>query len=52
MQEFHKDYNRKAIIAPKFLRMLWLKEEKLDDVREALEEIIPTKSLINCAIKL
>jgi len=37
MQEFHKDYSRKVIIAPKCLRMLWLKEEKLDEVREALK---------------
>jgi len=36
MQEFHRDYSRKVIIAPKFLRMLWLKEENLDDVRKAL----------------
>jgi len=36
MQEFHRDYIRKTIIAPKFLRMLWLKE-KLDEVREALK---------------
>jgi len=34
MQEFHKDYSRKA---PKFLRMLWLKEEKLDEVKEVLK---------------
>ena len=37
MEEYHKEYSRKAIIAPKVLRMLWLKEEKLDEVREALE---------------
>jgi len=37
MQEFHRDYNRKVIIAPKFLRMLRLKEEKLDEVRECLK---------------
>jgi len=37
MEEYHKEYSRKAIIAPKFLRMLWLKEEKLDEVREALK---------------
>jgi len=37
MEEFHRDYNRKAIIAPKILRILWLKQEKLDEVREALK---------------
>jgi len=37
MEEYHKKYRRKAIIASKFLRMLWLKEEKLDEVREALK---------------
>ena len=37
MQEFHKYYSRKVIIAPKFLRMLWLKEEKLDEVKEVLK---------------
>jgi len=37
MQEFHKNYSRKVIIAPKFLRMLWLKEEKLDEVKEVLK---------------
>jgi len=37
MQEFHRDYSRKVIIAPKFLRMLWLKEEKQDEVRECLK---------------
>jgi len=37
MQEFHIDYSRKAIIAPKFLRILWLKEEKLDEVSECLK---------------
>jgi len=37
MQEFHRDYKRKAIIAPKFLRMVRLKEEKLDEVREVLK---------------
>jgi len=37
MEEYHKEYSKKAIITPKFLRMLWLKEEKLDEVREALK---------------
>jgi len=37
MEEYHKEYNRKEIIAPKVLRMLWLKKEKLDEVREALK---------------
>jgi len=36
MEEYHKDFSRKVIIAPKVLKMLWLKEEKLDDVKEAL----------------
>jgi len=36
MGEYHKSFGRKVIIAPKVLKMLWLKEEKLDDVREAL----------------
>jgi len=36
-QEFPKDYSRKAIITPNFLRMLWLKEEKLDEVKEVLK---------------
>jgi len=36
MQGFHRDYSKKSIIDPKFLRMLWLKEENLDEVREAL----------------
>jgi len=37
MEEYHREYSRKAIITPKFLRMLWLKEEKLDEIREALK---------------
>jgi len=37
MEEYHKEYNRKAIITPNVLRMLLLKEEKLHDVREALK---------------
>jgi len=37
IQEFHGEYSRKAIITPKFLTMLWLKEEKLDEVREILK---------------
>jgi len=36
MEEYHKSFSRKVIISPKVLKMLWLKEEKLDDVREAL----------------
>jgi len=36
VQGFHREYGKKAIIAFKFLRMLWLKEENLDKVREAL----------------
>jgi len=36
IQEFHKEYSRKVIIAPKFIRMLWLKEQNLDEVREIL----------------
>jgi len=35
MEEYHREFIRKVIIAPKVLKMLWLKE-KLDDVREAL----------------
>jgi len=34
--EYHKAFSRKVIVAPKVLKMLWLKEDKLDDVREAL----------------
>jgi len=37
MEECHREYSRKAIIAPKFIKMLWLKEEKLDEVRETLK---------------
>jgi len=29
--------DRKVIISPKFLRMEWLKEEKLDEVRDSLK---------------
>jgi len=36
IQGLRRDYSNKAIIAPMFLRMLWLKEENLDEVREAL----------------
>jgi len=36
MEEYHKSFSRKVVIAPKVLKMLWLKEEKLNDVREAL----------------
>jgi len=36
MEEYHREFSRKVIIAPKVLKMLWLKEEKLDNVREAL----------------
>jgi len=36
MEEYHREFSRKVIIAPKVLKMLWMKEEKLDDVREAL----------------
>ena len=37
MEEYPREHSRKAIIAPKFIRMLWLKEEKLDEVKEALK---------------
>jgi len=37
VEEYHKEYSKKANIASKFLRMLWLKEEKLYEVREALK---------------
>ena len=36
MEEYHREFSKKVNIAPKVLKMLWLKEEKLDDVREAL----------------
>jgi len=36
VEEYHREFNRKVIISPKVLKMLWLKEEKLDDVRKAL----------------
>ena len=36
MEEYNREVSRKVTIAPKVLKMLWLKEEKLDDVREAL----------------
>jgi len=36
MEEYHRDFSRKVIIAPKVLKMLWLKKEKLDNVRETL----------------
>jgi len=35
-QEFHREYSRKVIITPKVIRMLWLKEHNLDEVREIL----------------
>jgi len=34
--EYDKSFNRKVIVAPKVLKMLCLKEEKLDNVRDAL----------------
>jgi len=36
IQEFHREYSRKVIITPKFIRMLWLKEQNLDEVKEIL----------------
>jgi len=36
-QEFHREYSKKFIIAPKFIRMLSLKEQNLDEVREVLK---------------
>jgi len=37
IQEFHREYSRKVIIAPKFIRMLLLKEQNLDKVRQVLK---------------
>lgn len=37
IEDYYREVNRKAIISPKFLTMNWLKEEKLDDVRELLK---------------
>jgi len=36
MGEYHKSFSRKVIIASKVLKFMWLKEEKLVEVREAL----------------
>ena len=37
IEEYYKLYNKKMIIAPKVLSLEWLKEEKLDEVRDMLK---------------
>jgi len=37
IDEYYREYSRKAIISPKFIRMQWLKEEKLNEVRDLLK---------------
>jgi len=34
---YHHEVSRRVITSPKFLRMDWLEEEKLDEVRELLK---------------
>jgi len=36
-EEYYRECSRKIIISPKFLRLEWLKEEKLDEVRDLLK---------------
>ena len=35
--EYYKMYSRKIIVTPKVLSLEWLKEEKLDEVRDMLK---------------
>jgi len=37
IKEYYKLYNRKIIITPKMLSLDWLKEEKLDEVRDMIK---------------
>jgi len=37
IEEYYQEYSRKIIISLKFLRMEWLKEEKLDEARDLLK---------------
>jgi len=37
INDYYRRYNRKAIISPMFLSVEWLKEEKLDEVRDILK---------------
>jgi len=37
MEEYHKEYNRKAIVNPKFLRMEFLRNENLNQVADLLK---------------
>ena len=37
IQEFYREYSRKVIIVPKFIKMLWFKEQNLDEGKEVLK---------------
>jgi len=37
IEDYYREFSRKEIIRPKFIRMEWLKEEKLEEVRDLLK---------------
>jgi len=37
IEDYYHEVSKKAIISPKFIRMEWLEEEKLDEVRNLLK---------------
>jgi len=37
IEGYYREFSRKAIISPKFIRMEWLKEKKLDEMRDLLK---------------